>query len=300
MQVNKPQPDSDRPGIHAPADLEHARKIVAGSCAAWHDFVDRYSPLIFSVLRQVMFAEDEEEIRNVYVDILSSLYREKLSTFEGRSLLSTWLVLVARRGALDYLRKRGGRRRLPRGYETLSELEKRVFILHFVEGLDFGLVVHALNVNGRHAGVEAVALAVKHIQERIDRRSFRRIEFDRHARSVGAESGRALEYFKQLQIEYHDRTRQQSADRALLEEERRQAIDRLSRVMELLTPHERELLRCRYHRGWTGSRIARVFGLGGTRQAYRAIGRTIRRLRSLYDRDDAASESSQTQTQSEG
>ena len=264
-----------------------ADEIASGSVQAWHEFVDRFSRLIFSVLHQVLFAEDEDEIRTVYVDILADLYTDKLRKFEGRSTLSTWLVLVSRATALDYLRKKKGRRRLPRGYEALSDLEKRVFALHFVEGLDFGLVLDVLNSNGRVNGVEDVANAVSQLREKLDPRCFKKLEYDRYARALGLESGRVFEYLLRSRLDNAGRVRAQATDHGLLEEERQRGLDRLAALRETLSPEDQELLYLRFDRCWTAKQIAGDLHSGGVRKVYRAIDRALSRLRLEFTREEA-------------
>ena len=74
--------------------VELARAVSEGSIPHWHAFVDRYSGLIYSVIRRQLFAETEDDVRNVFADVLDVLYRGKLAEFAGRSDLSTWLIVV--------------------------------------------------------------------------------------------------------------------------------------------------------------------------------------------------------------
>ena len=94
-------------------DLALIEMVLGGSTAHWHAFVDRYAGLIYSVIRRQLFAEEEDEVRTVFADVLESLYRGKLSEFRGSSELSTWLIVVSRGKALDHLRHIQGRRKNP-------------------------------------------------------------------------------------------------------------------------------------------------------------------------------------------
>src|SRR5262245_43853102 len=137
--------DSDRQIVD---DLQLVARLATRDATAWGDFIDRYSTLLYGVTRRKLFAEDEDEVRSVYVDILHSLYHGKISEYAGRSPLSAWLVVLARGAAVDFLRRRDGRDQLPASHEQLSDLEKRVFRLRFVDGLSLDVVAHILRDQG--------------------------------------------------------------------------------------------------------------------------------------------------------
>ena len=155
-------------------DLRLARRIVAGSEEAWHDFILRYSGLIYSVVRRYVF--DDDDMRTVYVDVLERLYRGTLKTFEGRSALSTWLVLVSRTTALDFLRKRFGRREIPRALKRLSARDQEIFRRYYVEGMSFSALRHWSAQQGHPLSPQDLALTLKRIEEGVDRRMLRRMK----------------------------------------------------------------------------------------------------------------------------
>jgi DNA-directed RNA polymerase specialized sigma24 family protein len=129
-------------------DLTHAREIVSGSTDAWENFVHRYSGLIFSVIRRYLLKEDEDEQRNVYVRVLEDLYTRRLADYDGSSSLATWVVTVARSRSFDFLRGRYGRRAAPRWLEDCPEHERRVYTLHYIEGLGLREIARRLESEG--------------------------------------------------------------------------------------------------------------------------------------------------------
>jgi len=264
-------------------DLALIEMILAGSTAHWHAFVDRYAGLIYSVIRRQLFAEDEDDVRTVFADVLEALYRGKLSEFRGSSELSTWLIVVSRGKALDHLRHIQGRRKNPQGWEDLSKLERLVFKFHFVEGLGFDAVIQSLHSAGLRANAEAVAHAVLKIEATIDKHYLRRLESDAKAPALGVVSGRLLDYLKHMEFE-RERA-EEDPDQSFT----RDGIDRMaSRVRELLSDlsdEEREVVRLRFEEGRTAQQIASERGLSGQRRVYTILDGALRKLRRLMDRE---------------
>lgn len=120
-------------------DRELVRRCIAGEGRAWEDLirdhVDRLYRCVATVLAVPGGATRDGEVEDVLQSLFLKLWeddRRRLRTWQGRSRLSTWLVTVARREALDHLkRQRRGRRHavpLPSGNGTrferlLGELE---------------------------------------------------------------------------------------------------------------------------------------------------------------------------------
>src|SRR5262245_21317962 len=75
------------------ADLALVRRILDGDEEAWRYFVERYAGLILAMSRRYLHTHDVDDIRTVFADVLDSLHRSRLRTYEGRAALSTWLAL---------------------------------------------------------------------------------------------------------------------------------------------------------------------------------------------------------------
>ena len=90
---SKSPADAPQRATRVQEDLALIEMVLGGSVAHWHAFVDRYAGLIYSVIRRQLFAEEEDDVRTVFADVLESLYRGKLSEFRGSSELSTWLIV---------------------------------------------------------------------------------------------------------------------------------------------------------------------------------------------------------------
>src|SRR5262245_22028992 len=174
-------------------EIELAREVVAGSREAWRTFAQRYSGLIHAVIRRHLGTRDADEVDAVFVAVLDALYRRKLATYEGRAALSTWLTLVVRTEVFDHLRRRYGRRDVPGSLGQLTEPEREIFQLHFVEGHDVREVARRLNADWNDWTAPRVLEVIGRMEERLDGRWLRRKAYDIHARLVGVASGRLLE-----------------------------------------------------------------------------------------------------------
>lgn len=261
-------------------DLALIEMVTAGSTAHWHTFVDRYAGLIYSVVRRQLYIEDEDDIRTVFADILETLYRGKLEEFRGRSELSTWLIVVSRGKALDFLRRRDGRRRAPQGYDDLSEFDRDVLRLHYAEGLNFEAITHTLAARGDTVDAEKIAHAILKIESTLDHGYLRRLLADAKAPAMGIMSGRLLDFLTKTHIEL-ELPRGDRPDEVL---ERKSLEDTAERVWDLLSElsdDERSVVRLRYQEGWTARRISDHMGLGGQRRVYTMLDGAIRKLRNL-------------------
>lgn len=267
-------------------DLALIEMILGGSTAHWHAFVDRYAGLIYSVIRRQLFAEEEDDVRTVFADVLEALYRGKLSEFRGSSELSTWLIVVSRGKALDHLRHIQGRRKNPQGWDNLSPLERHVFKFHFVEGLSFDAVIQSLHSAGVRANAEAVAHAVLKIEATVDKHYLRRLESEAKAPALGVVSGRLLDYMKHMEFERE--RREGDPDESFTREGIEDMAARVRELLAELSEEEREVVRMRFEEGWTAQKIASERGLSGQRKVYSILDGALRKLRRLLDRDGDA------------
>lgn len=90
------------------------RKLTAGDKRAWDAFVDRFSGVIYSAVRNAIAARrpdvNEEDVRDlvqgVFIRLVKEEYRLLKSYDPSRASLVTWLTIVARSAAIDFLRRR--------------------------------------------------------------------------------------------------------------------------------------------------------------------------------------------------
>ena len=268
---NRPTPFAD--------DLELVESISSGSITAWHRFINRYSGLIYSIVRRHLLTEDEDEIRSVYVDILKTLYEGELEKYRGEAPLATWLIVSTRSRTIDAARKRHGRIRTPAGYDRLSGFDKKVFQLFYIDRLPLEIVVHTLDWNGLSTNVDDIVGSVHRIESTLGQRYLRRLDEEHGARKFGPGSISTLKYLIGQRVEFEERSAAGRADQPLLEEQVHETARRLREAVAGLPPEERELVRLRFERGLSAREISEKLELGGQRRAYTLIDKVVRKLR---------------------
>jgi RNA polymerase sigma-70 factor (ECF subfamily) len=90
-------------------DAELARRCTEGDPSAWSELVRGNLDLVHRAVGRVLGAagaDIEDVLQTLFLKLMESDCR-RLRSFQGRSKLSTWLVAVARREALDFLEKKG-------------------------------------------------------------------------------------------------------------------------------------------------------------------------------------------------
>jgi DNA-directed RNA polymerase specialized sigma24 family protein len=284
MRQNRPVREDMKPraDLSAPVhgdDLDLVREILAGSVPAWHTFIGRYSRLMMAVIRRYFPAHRRDEALALHAEVLESLYRGQLARYGGRCALSTWLVPVTRAAVVDRIRRHLGGRDLRDRLRSLGPFERDVFRSYYLEGMSFGEVVRTIRDGGALATPDRVLLALRTIEERVDDRLAQRLRYDLHAQSVGAASGRLLEYLDHLRGEAERNAALDDPEYRLLERETRRTLDEVNAIVAGLPEHERRLLSLRFERGWTANRIAQELGLGGQRSVYTMVDAILRHIR---------------------
>lgn len=261
------------------SDLKLVRAISAGSLGEWHEFIGRYSGLIFGIIRRHLVVEDEDEMRSVYVDILKSLYDGDIRMYRGEARLSTWLSVYTRSRVLDFFRRRHGRYRTPKGYGELAEFDREVLRLYYAERLPLEAAVHILRCKGFSVNAEKIIESVRRIENVMDRRYLKRLDYEHQAKTWGVDSVRMLKYLIQLKLDYEERNGGDRPDSRLIEKEVHEIAGRTRLLVSRLPLEERKMLFFRFDRGLSAKEIAERMDLGSQRRVYTLINRLIRKLR---------------------
>ncbi len=271
------------PGRRNKAAIESDRKLVQaildGSLTAWHEFIDRYSGLIFDIIRRHLVMEDEDEIRSVYVDILKSLVDSRLKMYRGEARLSTWLTVYTRSRVYDFFRQRHGRRSTPKGHDKLNEFDREVLRLYYIDKLPLEVVVHMLRSKDFHVTAETIAESIQRIDGLLDSRYLNRLGYEHHVTARGVDSARMLKYLIQVKLDYEERSGRNRPDFHLIEKEVHELAEKAREQISRLPSEERKILFFRFNRGWSAKKIAERLDLGGQRRVYSLINRIIRKLR---------------------
>lgn len=158
-------------------------QILDGKSQNYRILVERYSPMVFHVVRG--FEKDEDEAEELSQQIFVKAY-EKLDSFNRESKFSTWLYSLAKNHCRDYAKniRRGNRRisemdpgyidnqvseeltphlqlemkewkeLLDRAMKKLSELNSKPFLMKYRDGLSY-------HVMSEQTGVSESALKVR-------------------------------------------------------------------------------------------------------------------------------------------
>ncbi len=266
-------------------DLELVRRILAGDTAAWELFVERYAGLILAMARRYLRSRDPDEVRTVFANVLESLRRSRFRTYEGRAALSTWLTLVARSEVMDLLRRKFGRDPKMKALQRLTAEERTLFRLYHIEGVPWNEVAARLETNGTKWSEDRFVAALQNIERQLGDRWLKRLAYDLHAQSIGASSGRLLEYLDHVRDEFEQLAGRLSPEYLVMEREARRTADVLRMEIASLGPGDRRLIELRFERGWTAGHIAAELGMKGQRSVYRAITRIVSRLRRQIEKD---------------
>jgi len=95
-------------------DLVFAKRCVKADKAAWKEFLQKYSRLIYSYIYSTIrikgYVFDHSVVEEIFSEIISLLIKDnfkKLKTYQGRNnaTLASWLRQVSINFCLDYLRK---------------------------------------------------------------------------------------------------------------------------------------------------------------------------------------------------
>ncbi len=257
------------------ADFVLAKRITDGSLEAWHEFIDRYTGLINHSIGEVL--NDQDEVATVYVAVLAGLYDGQLKQFKGESRLSTWLVFVARSKALDHYRSLHGRQTLPTCIEGLSKTEQQLFRMRFEQGLSLDAIRHQMKVKGSDS--IDLGATIARIGDLLSRSNRNRLDWNRRARQVGAESGRFLAFLEEQRRQAASRSRIANPETQLITKEAASTVRKIRAAIDELDIDDRNIMSLRFDHNLSARQIADRLSLTGPRRAYTLIESAIRRVR---------------------
>jgi RNA polymerase sigma factor (sigma-70 family) len=233
-----------------------------------------------------MFVKDEDDLRTVFVDILEKLYKGDIANYRGESALSTWLVVYTRCRVIDHTRKRHGRRREPKGYDELTDLDKCVLQHYFVDRLPMSIVVHSLHWNGFEANATDIIESVERIHRTVGRRYLNKLENEWFARKHDMDSGKMLNFMVEMRSEHAAMVNKKRPDNDLLRKEAEELAEQVRSSLSYLTPLERKIIHLHFHRSWPASKIAEKLGMKSQNNIYYTIKKIIKKLKSTLPIDE--------------
>lgn len=238
---------------------------------AWCAFLERYSGLIYHVVRR--FDADPDRGGNCFLFVCEQLAgndfrRLRKFELEGRATFSTWLCAVVRNLCLDWHRKEYGRHRVFGSVARRGATDQLLFELVFRRGLSAAEAREELSRR-------TVELSFTEIEERI--RELRGCLTSRQLWLLS--SGKAvLESIDNEEGRFTTEPADPSPDPeavATLRETNQQVSD----AVASLTDSDRLLVRLRYQEGLTLQQVARLVGLKDAQTADRRLRDIIDRLR---------------------
>ena len=260
-------------------------KILSGETAAWHTFIEIYSPHIRKTIRR--YVSDPEVESDLYASLLEKLKTGKLARFESRSSLETWLFAVTRNHCRDHYRGAKGVRHLCMALDGLGEPERRFFILHYVQGLSLQATYRSMRAEAGDAISYLDLFEYREtIREAIKRKKLGRI-IDRLlcpdvATIYLSTSVAGTELDQASSIE----STAASPESCFEERNLQIAIEHLrAAILEL--PHRDQLvLKLRFEHKKSAREIGEILDLGSEKQIYRKLDKLLGELRSMLLKGD--------------
>jgi len=103
-----PASPSGSPEQRADADVELVRRMQSGDEQALGAFYDRWFPVVSAVVARIL--RSDGDVEDVIEETFWQAWRQADRFVEGRGLVQTWLLTIARSRALDRLRAAKRRR----------------------------------------------------------------------------------------------------------------------------------------------------------------------------------------------
>ena len=242
--------------------------------AAWADFLEAYSPLLFQVARR--FDRDEDRLADCYLYVCSELHRNDFRRLQryrpdGPARFSTWLTTVVRNLCLDWRRQALGAPRPFRAVSRRSPLAQDIFRCVYHQGMTLDEVHGALQSAYPDLDRARIGEVLTDLHEEMSSRQFWLLGSRRpRVESLSARPGdsrRSLE--EQVAGTEPD-------PEAMAESSERRAG--LWEALSRLSSQERLLLRLRYELDLPLREVARLGGLADPQTAHRRIAKALRRL----------------------
>lgn len=238
---------------------------------AWCAFLDRYSALIYHVVRG--FDRDPDRSGNCFLFIceqLSANHFRRLRKFDlgGRASFSTWFCAVVRNLCLDWHRKENGRHRVFGSIARRSASDQVLFELVFRRGLSAEEAREELRRRGTEMSFAAVEARIGELRRCLSSRQLWLLSSGKPTPASVVEDDGAYP------VEPVDPAPDPEALAAL-----RETHQQVSAALAALTDSDRLLIRLRYQEGLTLQQVANLVGLKDAQTADRRLRDIIDHLR---------------------
>jgi RNA polymerase sigma factor (sigma-70 family) len=239
--------------------------------------MERYARLITHVAGRYLF--DADDVAAVQTEVFESIYHGKLAAYQGRSSLAAWVAVVTRNITADFLRRRFGRRETPVGLKRLSRLHREIFRLYYIEGTTFFATLETLRKKNASLDEDTLLDHLQEIHDRITDKTLRRIAYDLAAQSVGAASGRLLEFCQNTTWDHEASGADTDPLTVLTLQEAEIRARKILDLVAELPPEDRLLLALRFDEGLRAREIADKLGYSGQRKVFSTLDRIFLKIR---------------------
>jgi RNA polymerase sigma factor (sigma-70 family) len=250
--------------------LEHQERelldrIEKEGSGAWEAFLASFSDVIFRVVR--LFADSYDDRMDLFLFACARLEEDgmrRVRSFRRRPeapcRFSTWLAVVVKNVAVDYIRSRDGRFRPFRSVEAMEEADRLVFEYHVRDGRPLD------EVRGLLAGRHGIRMTPSEVADRAARVEAALTPNQRwRLLARQGQARRPMSVDPVAEVAYEDELAVPLADARGGPEaslSAREADEAFERVMATLAPRKRLALALRYRDGLSGSDVAAFLGIG--------------------------------------
>jgi RNA polymerase sigma factor (sigma-70 family) len=261
-------------------ELQLIRKIISGDETAWRLFAEKYSPHIEKAIRN--YVGDSELSRDLYASLLEKLKSKKLRSFKGKSTLATWLYVVTKNHCRDYFRSKRGIRHVMTALEDLSEIDRRFFMLVYIQRYPLTEAYQSLHLEtrGRISYLDlfecrdrvSAIVAEKKLGRLLDR-------LTRPEQRRDSEFPEGVVLFDELQTPVVSESPPQYLQ--IEDDDLRAVIQNLKAAIDWLPHKDRLILKLRFEHKASAKRISEILDLANEKQVYRKLDGLIRKLREM-------------------
>ena len=168
---------------------------------------------------------------------------------------------------------------MPDEVERLSEFDRHVLQLYFVEKLSLEIVAHTLHWKGYRVEMRDIVDAIERIEDRLDCRFLKRLDDEAVAHVSCATSVKVLRFLAHLRAEQQRDMLRDAPDQAILEREARDEADRIRELVAGLRPQEKKIVTLRFEQKLSARAIAEKLGLENPRRVYTILDRILAKFR---------------------
>jgi RNA polymerase sigma factor (sigma-70 family) len=252
-----------------------SRLSSADSKAAWTEFLQEYSDLIFQVVR--VFEKDFDAASDCFVFVCEQLSRRDFARLQKynsmKASFATWLRAVVRNLLIDWHRQEFGRHRVFESVARMSQMEQEVFRCIFEQRLSEDHTVALLRSRFPDLDREMVSKTVEQISSTLTPRQ-RWLLANRNP--IVKATGDDSEDKNSVQLRHLG----PDPESAAIEKD---LYEKLQKGLLKLPSAQQVLIRLRYEQGLSLTACAEFAGLETPQKADRRIRAILGRLQSLME-----------------